>query len=280
MEASEQRKEDPFGPELVHAVRVTAWAGIAVAVLFVLSLLIANPGDIPGTDEPGKVVAEYYSENRGAILTSAALNGLAWTGVFLVFLVGLQTIVRERDAVAELWATVGLIAGVAEAVIIGVFVILLSTAAFRALDGAVSQSLHDGVLLSNAVSGYATAVCLVGFTVAFTRGDEFPLWLAPLGIATAGSHLLSAFSLSSTGVFSPSGFFGYVSPALFVAWMVSVSVSLLRAVTPEGERPRLRLPSAQRPDRPRPRRPAPEDVPEPEFFVPRTHEEPPVDDDS
>jgi hypothetical protein len=208
--------------------RVTAWAGIVVAVLFAISLVIANPGDIPSSDDSARAVADYYSSHRGSILTSMALGGLAWTAVFVVFIVGLQALVREHDEVAELWATVGLIAGVVEAVVIGIFVILGSTAAFRPLDGAVAQSLHDGVLIANSVSGYSTAACLIGFTLAFTRGKLFPLWIVPLGLATAGSHILSAFSLASSGAFAPSGFFGYVSPVLFVTWMFSVSVSLLR----------------------------------------------------
>lgn len=232
MEASSTHEDGRFGPEVIHAVRVTAWAGIVVATLFILSLLIANPGDLPGTDEPGKSVAEYYIENRGSVITSAALNGLAWSGVFVVFLVGLQAVTREHDAIAELWSTIGLIAGAVEAVVIAIAVILVSAIAFRELDGAVAQALHDGFLLANAVSGYSTAVCLVGFTIAITRGTDFPLWLAPLGIATAGSHILSAFSLSSTGAFSPSGFFGYVSPGLMVAWILSVSITLLRAPGP------------------------------------------------
>jgi hypothetical protein len=232
MEASDTHGPLRFGPDLIHAVRVTAWAGIAVVVLFVLSLIISNPGAIPGTDEQSRVVAEYYIEHRGSILTSAALNGLAWSGVFVVFIVGLQTIVRESDAVAELWATIGLIAGAVEAVVIAVVVILSSTAAFEELDGAVAQPLHDGVLLANAISGYSTAACLVGFTIAITRADDFPLWLAPLGIATAGAHILSAFSLSSSGAFSPSGFFPFVAPGLFAVWMLSVSITLLRAPGP------------------------------------------------
>lgn len=232
MEASSTHEDARFGPEVIHAVRVTGWAGIAVATLFILSLIIGNPGDLPDTDEPGKSVAEFYIENRGSVITAAALNGLAWSGIFVVFIVGLQAVVRERDAIAELWATVGLIAGAVEAVVIAIAVILASTLAFRELDGVVAQPFHDGFLLANAVSGYSTAVCLVGFTIAITRSGDFPLWLAPLGIATAGSHIFSAFSLSSTGAFSPSGFFGYVSPGLMVAWMLSVSITLLRAPGP------------------------------------------------
>jgi hypothetical protein len=229
MEASDQEAPSRFAPDVIHGVRVTGWAGVVVAVLFVLSLIIGHPGSIPGTDEPARAVSDYYTENRGSILTADALNGLAWGGAFVVFLVGLQAIVRESDAIAELWATVGLIAGAVEAVVILVFVVLSSTAAFRQQDGGVAQGLHDGVLIANAVSGYPTAVCLVGFSVAMARSRDFPAWVVPLGIATAGSHILSAFSLSSEGAFSPSGFFGYVSPALFVTWMACVSVSLLRA---------------------------------------------------
>lgn len=213
-----------------HIAKLTGWAGLTVAALTVLAALIGNYTGMPDTASSAQDVADYYSGHRGSTLAAAFITGIAWCGVFLVFLVGLRSVLagRARDARTDVYATIGLVGGAAFSVVLAAFVIVLSVLGFRSLPDALAEPVHNAFLLANAASGYATAVCVAGFLVALSRAGGFPGWLTPLGFVVIGVHVLSAASLASDGSLSPSGFFGFVAPPLFTIWMATISVVLLR----------------------------------------------------
>ena len=173
-----------------------------------------------------ETLVDLYARGRGRILLGLYLSGLAWCGAFLVFVAALQHGLRARsDETTRLLASVGFAGGVANACAIGVFLLLSALAAFRAEEGAHARLLPllaDAVALANAFTGFATAVCTLGFSPALRRVG-FPRWLVALGSIVAVHHVASAGALATRGVFSPSGWLATTAPLGMSLWVACVA---------------------------------------------------------
>jgi hypothetical protein len=171
-------------------------------------------------------LVETFSRGRNAMLAGLYLSGLAWGGAFLVFVAALQHDLRSRsDETTRLLAGVGFAGGLANACAIGTFDLFAALAAFRADQGAYARLLPllvDAAGLANAFTGFATAVCVGGFSTALRRVG-FPRWLVALGAAVGLQHLASAAALAPAGLWSPSGLVSTTAPLGMTLWVGCVA---------------------------------------------------------
>jgi hypothetical protein len=106
------------------------------------------------------------------------------------------------------------------AAVIVLSVFLLALVTFRVREPALSSLLQDSSFLANNFTGYATAVCVGGFSSALRRVG-FPSWLVVLGVGI--HHLASAAALSSEGFWSPSGPVSSTAPLGMTLWVGCVA---------------------------------------------------------
>jgi len=204
--------------------RLVAWSGAAVVVGTIAAAAVAPHVDF-SVRAPNALV-EQFSRGRNAILAGLYLSGLAWGGAFLVFVAALQHDLRSRsDETTRLLASVGFAGGLANACAIGTFELFAALAAFRADEGAYARLLPllaDAASLANALTGFATAVCVGGFAPALRRVG-FPLWLVALGAAVGLHHLASAAAMAPAGLWSPSGLVSTTAPLGMTLWVGCVA---------------------------------------------------------
>ena len=171
----------------------------------------------------GLTLAALYAQDQTAILVSAVLGCFAWSGAFLVYLAALHQVLRARpDETTALLAGVGFAGGIVNAAVIVLCVLFGALAAFRARDPELRSLLQDVSSLANNFTGFATAVCVGGFSPALHRAG-FPSWLVVLGAAVGLHHLASAASLSAEGFWSPSGPVSTSAPLGMTLWVGCVA---------------------------------------------------------
>lgn len=210
---------------------MTAGAGLAVIVLFIVGSVLASPFDAPKANAGAAKVVEYFGEDRGRFLGSMYLNAFGWCGVFLVFVVGLRALLRRSEEDSGFLSAVGLAGGIAQAAVLTMFFLVGAVLSYRAaltVDAAVASALYDTALLLNNFSGFSSAVCLGGFAAAILVTRQLPPWVAWLGIVVAFLHLVSAASFARHGVFAPTGVFGFAAPVGYAMWIAAVSSAVLR----------------------------------------------------
>jgi hypothetical protein len=204
--------------------RLVAWSGGAVVLGAVTALVLAPPGDFSA--RAPEALVELFARGRSRILLALYLSGLAWCGAFLVFAAALQHGLRARsDETTRLLGSIGLAGAVANSCAIGVLLVLIGLAAFRAEEGAHARFLPlltDAAALANVFTGFATAVCIGGFAPALRRVG-FPRWLLALGAAVGVHHLSSAGALATRGSFSPTGWIAASAPLGMALWVGCVA---------------------------------------------------------
>lgn len=196
-----------------------------------MALTLAGLAVAPVTDSLAasspEARAQAYAHGRDAILTGLYLGGLAWSGAFLVFVAALYRDLRSRpDETTSLLATVALVGGAINAAAILGSLLFVARAAFEAGANADPTSIrraHDASLLANNLTGFATAVCVGGFTPALRRIGS-PLWLAAVGVWVALHHLASAGAMAREGFWSPGGPVSSTAPLGMTFWVGCVAV--------------------------------------------------------
>jgi hypothetical protein len=154
--------------------------------------------------------------DRAALVVASYLGCLAWSGAFLVYLAALHHLLHAReDETTALLAGVGFAGGLVNAAVIVQSVFFLAFGE------------RDAGLLANNFTGFATAVCVGGFSPALRRVG-FPSWLVALGAAVGLHHLASAAAFATEGVFSPQGPISTTAPLGMTLWVGSVSALVWR----------------------------------------------------
>jgi hypothetical protein len=195
-----------------------------------VALTVASLATLPFDAVSGETerLAEVYSRQRSAFLAATYLGCLAWSGAFLVYLAALhQTLRARQDEGTALLASVGLAGGIVNAAVIVLSVFFGTLAAVRASDPQAFSLAYDASLLANNFTGFATAVCVGGFSPALRRVG-FPRWLLALGVAVGLHHLALAAALSATGPWSPGGLVSTTAPLGMTLWVGCVAALVWR----------------------------------------------------
>ena len=214
-------------PSLSDEGRIAEFAGFAIAVLFVLFILI-TPSALLDPEHSLESLAKAYSLHRSSVLATGWISALTWVVAFLAFAGSLSSSLSGGGRTPEVCAWVGLAGASVESLVILVVILLSQAAAFTAdaVEPAVVLLLHQSALLANNLSGFPTIVCVAAYTLGLMRTGRLPSWVIGLAGLCIVAHALSTVSLAAEGIAAPSGLAGIVAPFTMTAWVLGVSVAL------------------------------------------------------
>lgn len=216
--------------------RVAPGFGVVFAVLFVLGFLLI--GDSPALDDPAEDIITYYDEERGKLLTVTVLFGLSIVA-FLWFLGSLVHTLRVEADESRLAATV-LGAGVVTTSLFGGIVLMNAGLTFQiAEDGDVGvvAALYDLAWVASTLIAYPIAALVFAAGIGAMRGRLVPAWLGWASGVGALAILVSGTTFAQDGFWAPDGVYNaYITPIVFLAWVVVLSVLLLRRAVAEPVR--------------------------------------------
>jgi hypothetical protein len=209
--------------------RVAPGFGVVFAVLFVLGFLLII-GDAPSLDDPAEEIVAYYDDERGKLLTVIVLFGLSIVA-FLWFLGSLVHTLRVEADESRLAATV-LGAGVVTTSLFGGIVLLNAGLTFQIAedgDASVVAALYDLIWVSTTLIAYPIAALVFAGGVGAMRGGLAPAWFGWASGVAAAAILVSGTTFAQDGFWAPDGLYNaYVTPTVFLIWVVVLSVLLLR----------------------------------------------------
>jgi hypothetical protein len=197
-------------------------AALLVALAGAITVWVFPPFDRPSSQASLSVVADYYGDNRGAIITFGSLGVLATSLLVAPFVVWRQVLGRFRPTLA----LIGLVSGVVTIALTACGITVLVAAAFRAGD-AVRELSDLGWSIINLAAGPPTFVSIMAFVAAYHWSPYRRRWLTPTGIAIAAAHLVVSAAWAESGFFSPHGAISNLVPSLWFAWIALASLALL-----------------------------------------------------
>ena len=208
--------------------RLVYTAGIGAALAFVVGGAWLQLAGIESIDADGSAILKAVSEHRTSLLACYVFWNLAIMGQ-LVFLGALGLAFFQRGH--SLAALIGVLAGTVLTALMFVGFAFLGSLAFRApyLSPETSVVLSDLFYLVLSLAGFPSALATVALSSPLLRAQGFARLVGCLGIAAAVVHIEAAAALARSGTWSPAGWGGYLAPALFVGWMLGVSIVFLRS---------------------------------------------------
>jgi hypothetical protein len=224
-----------------RAARITAYSAIAVAVLFVPTIVNGVAYPMLGGDTSASELGAFLADHRTSLFITLYLSALGWGGLLIVFGGGLFAVLRQAEGGSGVWSTIAFGACVATAVTILAVYTLLVALVHRApaLDPTSLPVLFDAMLVGNLITAYPNAVYVVAAGIVILETRVMPYWIAYAAFLVAGVHLLSAASLARSGALAPSGVLPSLAPLSHFAWLICVAAVLLRAqaaTSPRGVR--------------------------------------------
>ena len=205
--------------------RLAAAGGVVGVVLFLVSAAIY--GSPPTVGDDAATVAEFFRDNRDAVLWVVFIQGLAVLS-FLWFFAALVTTMRDAGEPRLAAAA---------------FASFLLTFAV----GALSALTRAGLAYSIADEGADVVVPLYHLTLVFDvfanvlgagmlaavcgatfRTGIFPRWWGWISGAAALWAIINATTWASDGFWSPTGGGAIIGLAVFLGWMLVTSVLLTR----------------------------------------------------
>ena len=200
-------------------------AGILfVALLIASDAVLSQPPDVKAPN--GKFVAFALHHHRAGLI-SGILTGLAVIA-FLWFIGSLTTSLREAGEARV--ATIALGSGIVLASFAIVADVIETSIFYRvALDdpGRV-KGLFDITSVAFTMLGFPVAALAAATAVAALRTSFLPLWYGWAGTLAAVFFLTTGAALKQVGFFSPTGAYGFIGLIVFLLWMLTTSILLLR----------------------------------------------------
>jgi hypothetical protein len=215
----------------LRILRATAYAGLAVVGLFVLSALILPLTDAPATTSSAEEVARFTAEHRSELIAVLWITALGFAVLF-VFFAGLRHILSAAEGVPPLLSGLGFASGAALVIVLWVSLGFWTALAYRMpeeANTAVARALTDLTWVGFAISGFPTIIALTAFSLVILRTAILPPFVAWAGFIVAAAHVLSTMTTwARSGAYSLSGDIATTVPVLFYVWLLIVSVALLR----------------------------------------------------
>ncbi|HEX6249068.1 MAG TPA: hypothetical protein VFZ64_14445 [Nocardioidaceae bacterium] len=203
-----------------HELRWGGFAGLGFLVLAVLAALL--PGVPPRVTATQDSIASYVADGRSQMLLAALLYATA-AGLLIWFGAAFAEAIREREERSDVH--LALLAGV---VLIGAALFMYGAAlgvlAYGAglRDLATTVGLFQGLMVLNALLGFAAALPLTAAGIGVLRTHLMPDWLGYVGLAAAAVSVLAGFSIFvDSGIYAPGGslmpFVSLTAGGIFVA---------------------------------------------------------------
>ena len=111
--------------------RIAEFAGFAIAVLFVIFILI-TPSALLDPEHSLESLAKAYSLHRSSVLATGWISALTWVVAFLAFAGSLSSSLSGGGRTPKVCAWVGLAGASVESLVILVVILLSQAAAFTA----------------------------------------------------------------------------------------------------------------------------------------------------
>ncbi len=207
--------------------RFVALSGIGSVVLISVGFFGGTP---PGMDDSGRTVLAFAADHRTFLLVFFFLLGIA-TCLTLLFFAGLRRILAVPDRPErDVWAS-AMFASAVAVFTLGISAQACAAAlAFRADTQTpdTARTLWDLFVTLLGASNLLTIVLGAAAALAITQSRNLPGWLGIGAGAFALAHLGATVSWARSGAFSQTGVFSALAPLLYLAWVVAVSVVLLR----------------------------------------------------
>jgi hypothetical protein len=209
--------------------RLAALGGVLFVVLFIVGMLMA--GSPPAVDDPSDEVVEFFTDNRGAVLTGTFLLGL---GVLAMIWFVASLLEAMRRAGEDRLATAALISFVF-GFTAGMIAVLVRAALAFSISGIVdpdeTRALYHLSLVVDALSSVVFAGFFAAVGAAAIRTGVLPRgWGWASGVMGL-LVLLAATTWSRDGFWSPGGALFLIVNVAFVVWVLVTSVLHYRAVT-------------------------------------------------
>ena len=214
--------------------RVGAAAGLLAVALLIVGFFI--PGTPPKASDSAVKITNYLIDKRGSLLAGQMLLGLGLA--FFVFWLGaLRSYLRGRsdDGGAAVAAVGGGLIGVALTMVGSAVVAATVFKVAKVGNLTLNRALFDTFGSMFSIAGFGFAVLIGAASLSGARGGALPGWLTGTGLVVAVLSLIGTLSLVSTsGFFAPGEAFGFIVFLLGLAWIVAVSVVMLRSAPAEA----------------------------------------------
>jgi hypothetical protein len=215
----------------VAGVNWERWArasGLGVVVLFIVAFLVL--GEAPKVEDSAATIASFYDSHRGSVLTSMVIYGFAL--LLLLWFVGTVSNVLREAGEGRLAATalamgatfVGLQAGT-----IAITGALAHSVAGEG-DAGVVRAMHTLNWSVDATSAFPLAGFILAASVGLWRSATLQSWFVWPGLVVAVLVVLHGTNWATSGFWSQTGGYIFITMIAALAWLVLASVLLyLRA---------------------------------------------------
>lgn len=215
-------------------IRVGGIAGLTFIALVVGTNIPIGASGKPAGEATVSEIAAYFSEYDTISLVASYTGPLIWLALPL-FAIGVLVATRDTAGKANPWAIAGVAGAVMQnglfSLVIATDVVLATRADSLAALPQFTQTLWDIQHAFFALNGASLALALSGFAMAALTSRATSRWFAGLGLVGAFVLMVSA-TQSSAAISGPPVIIGFVGFIIWVTWIASFSVKLLRTQVP------------------------------------------------
>lgn len=203
--------------------KLAAAGGIVGVVLFIVAGIVY--GSPPGVDEDAQSVADFFSDNRGQVLTAIFLQGLGVLAI-LWFVAALVHTMREEGEGRLATAAFG--SFLLAFSIGGVAAITRATLAYSVADEGsdLILPLYHLTVVFDVFTGVLGAGLFLAVGGATLRTGFLARWWGWLSVAAGLWGLIGATAWARDGFWSPTGGVSYITFIVFLVWVLVTSVLL------------------------------------------------------
>jgi hypothetical protein len=220
------------------AVNWERWAlgaGIGFVVLTVAAFIVG--GEAPTVTDSTSELISYYDGDRGRVLVSSFLFGLALL-LFLWFAAAIANLLRaggETRLAATVLAAVTAFVAV-QLALTGVAGSLAYSIAGQGDEGVV-KALFDMQWMMDLFAAFPSAGFFLAASVGLGRTGVLPAWLSWAGLAASALFLLRTTNWASEGFWSPTGGYVFILIPVALLWILTTSVVLVRTASTDQRGP-------------------------------------------
>ena len=206
------------------------WArasGIGFVVLFIVAFITL--GEPPKVNDSTDEIVSFFDGDRGRVLTSMIVFGIAF--ILLLWFVGAIANALREAGEGRLGATT---------IAMGATFVSL-----QAVIGAIAGGLALNTLTGSVdlIAAYPFAGLIAAATVGFTRLRLLPYWYGYVGLAAAVLVLLHGTNWATSGFWSASGGYLWITIIAGLGWTLITSVLLYTRAPATAAAPERAVPT-------------------------------------
>jgi hypothetical protein len=216
----------------LSSTRVGGIAGLGFVGIVLSVNIIQAAAHAPMAGASRSDVLDYYADAGAAATVGTGLAPLVWLALVL-FAGGVVAALRRHEQLSgDSWSLVGLVGAVMQNAL---FAGVIATNAAMAI-GSLSDDatwavwqVHNAFFHLNTMS---LAIVLLSISIGAGRAGLILGWQRTLGLVAAAAMTMAAVTTPAAMDGHPVGLIGFAGFLLWLVWVGSVSVRLLRVSTP------------------------------------------------